>query len=110
MGAIFMDRQDTVAFVLIKTELGKAAEVAAAVSALTYEDEQGRPRGVRWADVITGPYDVIAAVRVGANEELGKVVVEQIQRVPGIKNPGTLVVTGHYKGGEPQPLGDNGHP
>jgi DNA-binding Lrp family transcriptional regulator len=108
--ATTLDCEDTVAFVLIKAELGQAAEVAAGVSALMHEDEQGRPRGVRWADVITGPYDVIAAVRVGDNEELGRLVVDGIQKVPGIKNPGTVVMTGHYKGGEPQPLGDNGHP
>lgn len=104
------DMEDTVAFVMIKTEFGAAEEVAAAVSTFNYENEEGHRRGVRWADVVTGCYDVIAAVRVSNPDELRQIVVEQIPGVPGVRNPDTMVVSGYFKDGEPQPLGYNGHP
>jgi len=73
---------DTLALVLIKTELGQATAVANALV------EEGI---VCWAMVVTGPYDVIAAVKVENNQELGSLVIEQIQNIHGIKNPTTLV-------------------
>ena len=102
---VMEEHQDTIAFVLIKAELGKAAEVAAEVSTRNWEDryEEGViVRGVRWAIEVTGPYDVVAAVRVRDNETLGKLVVHQIQTIPGVKNPLTLVMTRYYKNGEPE--------
>ena len=91
--AITEEHQDTMAFVFIKTELGKVAEVAAEVSARD---------GVHWAVVVTGPYDIIAGVRVGDNEALGTLVMEEIQTIEGVKNPLTVVVTRYYKDGEPE--------
>jgi DNA-binding Lrp family transcriptional regulator len=105
--------EDTIAFILIKAELGMAAKVAAAVSSLNWEEEgEEGPvvRGVRWADLVTGPYDVVAAVRVRSNYELGKLVIERIQAVTGVKNPLTLVSSAHFKDGRPQAAGQNGHP
>ena len=63
------------AYVLIQTEVGKAALVADEVRAI---------EGVSSADDVTGPYDVI--VRAGADDvdHLGKLVVARIQAVPGI--------------------------
>ncbi|MBU0494272.1 MAG: Lrp/AsnC ligand binding domain-containing protein [Chloroflexi bacterium] len=108
------DREDTVAFLLIKTELGAASEVAAEASRhnWTEESQDGtlQVKGVRWANVVTGPYDVLAAVRVKDNAALGKLVVNRIQVIPGIANPLTLIVTEHYKNGEPTRSGDNGYP
>ena len=75
---------ETVALVLIKTELGMAKQVANAATELD---------SVAWAIVVTGPFDVIAAVRVPDNESLGDLVIDQIQKVDGIKNPTTLVGT-----------------
>ena len=35
-------------------------------------------------DVVTGPYDVIAKTSADTMDELGKMVVSQVQKVPGI--------------------------
>jgi DNA-binding Lrp family transcriptional regulator len=108
-----VEREDTVAFVLIKAELGQALNVATEVSTLNWEEEDRDGvtiKGVRWAVVVTGPYDVIAAVKVRGNRELGDLVIEQIQNVEGVKNPSTVVVSSYYKNGEVQPLGHNGPP
>jgi DNA-binding Lrp family transcriptional regulator len=91
----------TVAYVMIKAELGMAAEVAAQVSALD---------GVRWAVVVTGPFDVIAGVRVSDNEELGRLVVEDIQKVAGVRNPLTAVMSGYFVDGELERSPRNGPP
>ncbi len=63
------------AYILIQTEVGKAADVAREISGI---------QGVTLAEDVTGPYDVI--VRAAANnvDELGKLVVAQIQSVEGI--------------------------
>lgn len=63
------------AYILIQTEVGRAAAVAEAVRTIS---------GIQQVDDVTGPYDVI--VRVGAEsvDELGRLVVAQVQAVPGI--------------------------
>ena len=63
------------AYILIQTEVGKAAEVAAAIGALT---------GVTNAEDVTGPYDVIVRAEADTMDELGKLVVANVQAVPGI--------------------------
>ena len=80
----------TQALVLIKTELGTAKQVAEAVAALD---------AVQWAVVVTGAFDVIAAVTVEDNGALGNLVVDQIDQVAGVRDPTTLVVTEVYYGG-----------
>ena len=63
------------AYVLIQTEVGKAVTVA----------EQARKiSGVISADDVTGPYDVIVKTEAPSLDELGKMVVSQIQAVEGI--------------------------
>lgn len=63
------------AYVLIQTEMDKAAAVAGAISEI---------EGVVAVDVVTGPYDVIAKTSADTMDELGKMVVSQVQKVPGI--------------------------
>lgn len=63
------------AYVLILTEVGRAADVAAAVSQIP---------GVEAADDVTGPYDVIARASADDVDALGRMVVARIQQVPGI--------------------------
>ncbi len=63
------------AYVLVQTEVGKAAEVATAIAGVS---------GVTLAEDVTGPYDVIARVEGPSVDELGALVVSQIQKVPGI--------------------------
>lgn len=63
------------AYILIQTEVGKAADVARQIAEVA---------GVTQAEGVTGPYDVI--VRAGAEnmDELGKLVEAQIHAVAGI--------------------------
>ena len=63
------------AYILIQTEIGKAAEVAAAVSTLP---------GVVSAEDVTGPYDVIVRAEATDVDQLGQLVVDGIQQVQGI--------------------------
>ena len=63
------------AYVLIQTEVGKAASVAEAVREIP---------GVANADDVTGPYDVIVKASAGDVDQLGKLVVAKIQAVEGI--------------------------
>lgn len=63
------------AYILIQTEVGKAAAVAAATGAL---------EGVASAEDVTGPYDVIVRAEANNVDELGKLVVARIQGVDGI--------------------------
>ncbi|WP_208027254.1 Lrp/AsnC family transcriptional regulator [Rhabdothermincola sediminis] len=63
------------AYVLIQTEVGKAAQVA---------EEVGAIDGVVSADDVTGPYDVIARAEAGSVDDLGKMVVSRIQMIDGI--------------------------
>jgi DNA-binding Lrp family transcriptional regulator len=63
------------AYILIQTEVGKAATVAAEISGI---------KGVTQAEDVTGPYDVIVRAEARNVDELGKLVVAKIQAVPGI--------------------------
>jgi DNA-binding Lrp family transcriptional regulator len=63
------------AYVLIQTEVGKAAVVA--------EQVRNIP-GVESADDVTGPYDVIVRATSDDVDSLGKLVVARIQAVDGI--------------------------
>ncbi|GIV00139.1 MAG: AsnC family transcriptional regulator [Actinomycetota bacterium] len=63
------------AYILIQTEVGKAASVARAVREI---------KGVLEAEDVTGPYDVIVRAEAKNVDELGKLVVAKIQAVEGI--------------------------
>jgi DNA-binding Lrp family transcriptional regulator len=63
------------AYVLIQTEVGKAAVVA--------EEVRNIP-GVETANDVTGPYDVIVKASSEDVDSLGKLVVARIQAVDGI--------------------------
>ncbi len=63
------------AYILIQTEVGKAAQVAKEASDI---------KGVTAADDVTGPYDVIVQAEARSVDDLGKLVVAKIQAVDGI--------------------------
>ena len=63
------------AYILIQTEVGKAAEVAAEVRDID---------GVASSEDVTGPYDVIARAEANTVDELGKMVVSRVQMIGGI--------------------------
>ena len=63
------------AYILIQTEVGKAADVAREIGDLD---------GVTNAEDVTGPYDVIVRAEADTVDELGKLVVARVQAVAGI--------------------------
>jgi DNA-binding Lrp family transcriptional regulator len=63
------------AYILIQTEVGKASAVVQSIRDLS---------GVIDADDVTGPYDVIVKAEADSVDDLGKMVVSQIQLVEGI--------------------------
>src|SRR5437868_14461595 len=62
------------AYVLIQTEVGKAAQVATKIAKID---------GIVGADDVTGPYDVIARAEAGTLDELGKMAVSKVQLIDG---------------------------
>jgi DNA-binding Lrp family transcriptional regulator len=64
-----------VAYILIQTEVGKAAMVAERIVEI---------EGVQQAEDVTGPYDVIVRAEARNIDELGKLVVARVQAVDGI--------------------------
>lgn len=63
------------AYILIQTDVGKAADVAAEIGTLP---------GVTSAEDVTGPYDVIVRAEAGNVDELGDLVVSRVQGLEGI--------------------------
>ena len=63
------------AYVLIQTEVGKAAHVVGHVREIP---------GVIAADDVTGPYDVIVRAEATTVDELGRMIVSRLQMIEGI--------------------------
>ncbi len=63
------------AYVLIQTDIGRAAHVAEQVSAVD---------GVELSEAVTGPYDVIARAVAPSMNDLGRMVVRDVQQIEGI--------------------------
>ena len=63
------------AYVLIQAEVGRSAEVADAVRKIP---------GVRFADVVTGPYDVVVRAEAADIDGLGELTVAKVQAVVGV--------------------------
>jgi DNA-binding Lrp family transcriptional regulator len=63
------------AYILIQTDVGKAADVAREIAQV---------KGVTMAEDVTGPYDVIVRAEARNVDELGKLVVAKVQTLEGI--------------------------
>ena len=63
------------AYILVQTEVGKAAAVASEIATIS---------GVTSAEDVTGPYDVIVRAEADDVDQLGHLVVAQVQAVDGI--------------------------
>jgi DNA-binding Lrp family transcriptional regulator len=63
------------AYILVQTEVGKAADVARQIAGIA---------GITQAEDVTGPYDVIVRAQAENVDELGKLVAAHIQAVEGI--------------------------
>jgi DNA-binding Lrp family transcriptional regulator len=71
------------AYILVQTEVGKAAQVAQEVQSIT---------GVTEAEEVAGPYDIIARAEAKDMDELGKLVAARIQSVAGVARTLTCAV------------------
>ena len=71
------------AYVLIQAEVGRSSEVAGAVGTIS---------GVSYADVVTGPYDVIARAEAPDIDALGKLIIAKVQAVEGVSRTLTCPV------------------
>jgi DNA-binding Lrp family transcriptional regulator len=63
------------AYILVQTEVGKAAKVAKDILDIA---------GVQQAQAVAGPYDVIVRAEARNIDELGQLVVARVQAVDGI--------------------------
>ena len=63
------------AYILIQTEVGKAAQVATEIGSID---------GVVSAEDVTGPYDVIVRAEASTMDDLGRLVVSRVQLIEGI--------------------------
>ncbi|MEW5995855.1 MAG: Lrp/AsnC ligand binding domain-containing protein [Candidatus Hadarchaeota archaeon] len=71
------------AYSLISAEPGKTTEVFKRLRAL---------EGVRSAEAVAGPYDIVARIEVDSLEKLTKAVFGDIRGIPGVTNTTTLIV------------------
>lgn len=71
------------AYVLIQTEVGKAASVAQAVGLLP---------GFVTAEAVTGVYDVIVRAEAESMDDLGKSIVSKVGLIEGITRTLTCTV------------------
>ncbi len=70
-----------VSLVLIKTVTGKETGV---------ENEVRGIQGVREAHLLFGVYDISVKIECESLEELTHIVIDQIRRIPGVKETKTL--------------------
>lgn len=70
------------AFVLIETVVGKSKEVVGALRQV---------KGVRSADTVTGPYDVIAIIEGKALSDISDLVTSKIHPMAGISRTVTCL-------------------
>ena len=71
------------AYLFIETSQGKARSIAREVSQIS---------GVKTANSVTGPYDVIVYVETESINVLGDFIVSKIQSIPGVLRTLTNVV------------------
>ncbi len=70
------------AYVLIETVGGKSKEVADALRKVS---------GIAAADVVTGPYDVIAVAQGNDANTIGRLVLTDVRGIPGISKTMTCL-------------------
>jgi DNA-binding Lrp family transcriptional regulator len=73
----------TRAYVLIEAEVGQAGVVVVALHKVP---------AVHVVDVVTGPYDIIATIETVDQLALGRVVMDELQTITGLRRTITCVV------------------
>jgi len=71
------------AYVLIQTDMDKATKVAEFIRQI---------EGIVFADIVTGPYDIIAKADAESMDNLGRMVVQRVQMSPGVNRTLTCPV------------------
>lgn len=71
------------AYVLIEAEVGQAGVVQVALHTIPV---------VRAVDIVTGPYDLIATIETADQPELGRVVMDALHTITGLRRTITCVV------------------
>ncbi len=71
------------AYILIEAKAGGLEEAANRISEI---------EGLREIDAVTGPYDAIAYAEAPTPDDLGRLVVSELQKVPGIYKTLTCMV------------------
>jgi DNA-binding Lrp family transcriptional regulator len=70
------------AYIVVATEPGKSRDVARQIGGLP---------GVKMADACWGSRDVFAVVELKESQQLNKLVMEQIQKLAGVKETSTHI-------------------
>jgi DNA-binding Lrp family transcriptional regulator len=73
------------AYVLIEADSGRVADVLSALRSIT---------GMTAVDAVTGPYDIVATVETADPRNIGRLVMNEIHVVEGIKRTVTCMVIG----------------
>lgn len=73
------------AYVLVEATIGKIAAAAERIRTIP---------GVLSADVVAGPYDIIALLEADTADDIGQRVMAQVHEIPGIHYTMTCVVIG----------------
>jgi DNA-binding Lrp family transcriptional regulator len=70
------------AYVLIEAEAGQVASVIATLRALP---------GITHADPVTGPYDIIVTIETPDQRDIGRLVMNELHGISGIKRTVTCL-------------------
>lgn len=71
------------AYILIQTDMDKATNVAETIREI---------EGIAFADIVTGPYDIIAKADSDSMDNLGRMVIQRVQMSPGVNRTLTCPV------------------
>lgn len=74
------------AYILIEAEAGQVSSVIAALRKLA---------GISAADPVTGPYDIIVAIDTPDPRDVGRLVMNDIHEIHGIKRTVTCLTIEH---------------
>jgi len=69
-------QQPAKAYVLIEAEAGLVGSIIATLHGLA---------GVRAADPVTGPYDIVVIIETNEQRDIGRMVMNEIHAIHGIK-------------------------
>jgi DNA-binding Lrp family transcriptional regulator len=73
----------TKAFILIETVVGKNRDVVARIQQI---------KGIKSADSVTGPYDVVAVIEADSTTEIGDIITSKLHTIDGVYRTVTCLV------------------